>query len=631
MSLNTRKTNLNNNILVIGGSGAGKSFRIAKPILMTLSSSFIITDPKGELLRDMGGFLKNNGYDLKVLNLNKEQGMRKASHYNPFVYIKSDADVLKLTSNFMKNTKQKEGSGGDQFWEDSAAGLLNALIYYTWYEGVEIDGKIHKSFKGVVQLLRKAQFKENAMTGAKEDSELDLMFSELEEENPNHLAVIYYNKTMRGAADTVRSIIQTLNSRFGNMENETLLNMLDDDEMNLQSIGARKTAIFCVIPDSDKTFNFVVGMLYLQAFQELYYQADFVYGGELPTHVTFLLDEFANVALPDDYCSLLSTMRSRNISSIIIIQNLAQIKAMFKETWETIPGNCDTLIYLGGNEQSTHEYISKMLGKKTIDKRSTGETRGSHGSSSKNFDVIARELMLPEEVREIKTEKCLVLIRGYHPILDDKIRTWEHPFWDQVIETQKHFHFDARLERVAAKGGKDGTGVRIIDGIELDVLKRNDAYAMKEYEEEKYVAEMTGENEPERPKMSMIELSFDELMQLDIDELEQNEPFLDLDLELLERNRRKIQENYYEENVSEDDTNIASLDSNDKDTLDVFGSAADAMQCMTLMRKGYSMEQVTSIMRLTKKHKNLTTEKIEDLMSRDMSIDEIESMVTSLP
>ena len=246
---------------------------------------------------------------------------------------------------------------------------------------------------------------------------------------------------MRGAGDTVRSIIISANSRLATLENKQVLRMLSRDELNLAELGVgvngdaeTKTALFCVIPDSDKTYNFIIGMLYTQIFQELYFQADFNCGGRLPIHVTFMLDEFANVALPDDYCSLLSTMRSREISSVIIIQNLAQLKALFKDTWETIPGNCDTLVYLGGNEQSTHEYISKLLGKATIDKKSSGETRGRQGSSSRNYDVLGREIMMPDEVRKMDNKKCLIFIRGFDPILDDKFRPFGHPMFAQSAD-----------------------------------------------------------------------------------------------------------------------------------------------------------------------------------------------------
>lgn len=265
---------------------------------------------------------------------------------------------------------------------------------------------------------------------------------------------------MRGAGDTVRSIIISANSRLAFLENQKVLRMLSKDDMNLAEIGigvngdsSKRTALFCVIPDSDKSYNFIVGMLYTQIFQELYYQADFNFGGRLPIHVTFLLDEFANVALPDDYCSLLSTMRSREISSVIIIQNLAQIKELFKDTWETIPGNCDTLVYLGGNEQGTHKYISEMMGKATIDKRSTGETKGRQGSSSRNYDVLGRELITPDEARKLDNKKCIIFIRGVDPILDNKFIPNQHPMFIQTADGngQPYVHKVNWIEKLEGK------------------------------------------------------------------------------------------------------------------------------------------------------------------------------------
>ena len=296
-----------------------------------------------------------------------------------------------------------------------------------------------RNFETVLKLIGEAE-----VTEQNKPSKLDVRMKFLEESSPlgsNHPAVKQYNKCMRGAGDTVRSIIISANSRLAFLENKHVLRLLSKDEMNLADLGIgvngdgeTKTALFCVIPDSDKSYNFIVGMLYTQIFQELYYQADFNCGGRLPIHVTFMLDEFANVALPDDYCSLLSTMRSREISSVIIIQNLAQIKALFKDTWETIPGNCDTLVYLGGNEQSTHKYVSELLGKGTIDKRSIGETRGRQGSASRNYDVLGRELLTPDEARKLDNKKCLIFIRGFDPIFDNKYIPFSHPAFNQTAD-----------------------------------------------------------------------------------------------------------------------------------------------------------------------------------------------------
>lgn len=296
-----------------------------------------------------------------------------------------------------------------------------------------------RNFETVLKLLGEAE-----VTEQNKPSRLDVRMKFLEETSllgAAHPAVKQYNKCMRGAGDTVRSIIISANSRLAFLENQQVLRMLSRDDMNLAELGIgvngdgeTKTILFCVIPDSDKSYNFIIGMLYTQIFQELYYQADFNCDGRLPIHVTFMLDEFSNVALPDDYCSLLSTMRSREISSVIIIQNLAQIKALFKDTWETVPGNCDTLVYLGGNEQSTHKYISELLGKGTIDKRSSGETKGRQGSSSRNYDVLGRELFTPDEVRKLDNKKCFIFIRGLDPILDGKFIPFGHPAFAQTAD-----------------------------------------------------------------------------------------------------------------------------------------------------------------------------------------------------
>ena len=432
MSLNTKKTNLNNNVLIIGGSGAGKTFFEVKPNIMQMHSSFIITDPKGEILRSTGEMLKNNGYNVKVINLLE---MEHSNCYNPFSYIREETDVLKLITNLISNTTPKGASPSDPFWEKAEGMFLQALFYYVWLE----EPPAKRNFETVLKLMGEAEVAQKG-----KPSPLDVRMKLLEEMSPlgkNHPAVKQYNKCMRGAGDTVRSIIISANSRLATLENKQVLRLLSKDELNIAELGIgvngdgkTKTALFCVIPDSDKTYNYIIGLLYTQIFQELYYQADFNYGGQLPIHVTFMLDEFANVALPDDYCSLLSTMRSREISSVIIIQNLAQIKALFKDTWETVTGNCDTTVYLGGNEASTHEYISKLLGKATIDKRSSGETKGRQGSSSRNYDVIGRELMTPDEVRMMDRKKCLVIINGLPPVMDDKFVPFGHPMFEQTAD-----------------------------------------------------------------------------------------------------------------------------------------------------------------------------------------------------
>ena len=434
MSLDFRRLKLNGNILICGGSGAGKTFYEVKPNLMQMphNCSFICTDPKGEILRSCGQMLKDNGYNVKVINLLE---MDKSDCYNPFSYIREETDIVKLITNLIANTTPKGSTPSDPFWEKAEGLFLQAIFYYVWLE----EKPSRRNFETVLQLLGEAE-----VTQQGKPSHLDVRMKFLEENNPlgpNHPAVKQYNKCMRGAGDTVRSIIISANSRLAFLENKQVLRLLSKDELNLADIGIgvngdgeTKTALFCVIPDSDKSYNFIIGMLYTQIFQELYYQADFNCGGRLPIHVTFMLDEFANVALPDDYCSLLSTMRSREISSIIIIQNFAQLKALFKDTWETVPGNCDTFIYLGGNEQSTHKYVSELLGKGTIDKKSSGETKGRQGSSSRNYDVLGRELFTPDEVRKLDNKKCIIFIRGFDPIMDNKYIPFAHPMFKQTAD-----------------------------------------------------------------------------------------------------------------------------------------------------------------------------------------------------
>lgn len=427
MSMNTRRTRLNLNILVIGGSGAGKTLFMVKPNLMQLTGSFITTDPKGEIARCCAGFLIRHGYRVRILNLVE---MERSNGYNPFRYIRSETDIVKLVTNLIANTTPKNSSSNDPFWEKAESLLLQAIFLYVWME----CGPEERNFRMVLKLLNEAEVHADGSP-----STLDRRFRKLErEKGGSHPAVVQYNKVVRGAGDTVRSIIISAHARLGVLENPQILRILDKDEINIPEIGVgvdgdktKKTALFCVIPDSDKSYNFLVGMLYSQIFQELYYQADFHFNGHLPIHVTFLMDEFANTALPDDFCSLLSTMRSREISCIIIIQNLAQIKALFKDTWETIPGNSDTLVYLGGNESTTHKYISESLGKGTIDKKSSGETKGRNGSSSRNYDVLGRELLTSDEVRKLPNDQCIILIRGCDPIIDKKYNTFKHPLFKE--------------------------------------------------------------------------------------------------------------------------------------------------------------------------------------------------------
>ncbi|MFA9464403.1 MAG: VirD4-like conjugal transfer protein, CD1115 family [Velocimicrobium sp.] len=471
MSLDFRRLKLNGNILICGGSGAGKTFYEVKPNLMQMphNCSFICTDPKGEILRSCGQMLRDNGYNVKVINLLE---MDKSDCYNPFSYIREETDVVKLITNLISNTTPKGSNPSDPFWEKAEGLFLQSIFYYVWL----VEPVSRRNFETVLKLIGEAEVAEQGKM-----SKLDKRMKKLEELSPlgvNHPAVKQYNKCMRGAGDTVRSIIISANSRLAYLENQQVLRLLSKDDLNLADIGIgvngdgeTKTALFCIIPDSDKSYNFIIGLLYTQIFQELYYQADFNCGGALPIHVTFMLDEFANVALPDDYCSLLSTMRSRSISSIIIIQNFAQLKALFKDTWETVPGNCDTFIYLGGNEQSTHKYVSELLGKGTIDKKSSGETKGRQGSSSRNFDVLGRELFTPDEVRKLDNKKCIVFIRGFDPIIDGKYIPFSHPMFQHTADGKGKAYIHIAKE----KGSIIGKPYEILSVKALEHFKKRKA------------------------------------------------------------------------------------------------------------------------------------------------------------
>lgn len=417
IGLDGRRHRRNLNILVCGGSGAGKTRFFAKPNIMNANTSFVCLDPKGELLRDTGNLLKSKGYDIKVIDL---INMEKSYCYNPFVYLRSDNDIQRLVTNLFKNTTPKGSQSQDPFWDQAAQMLLLALVFYLHYEAPPDE----QNFPMVMEMIRAGEVRED---NDEFQSPLDELFDRLEMRDPEHIALKYYRNYRSGSGKTLKSIQITLVSRLEKFNLESLAGMTQTDEMELWSLGERKTAIFAVIPDNDSSFNFIVGMLYTQLFQQLYYRADVVHGGRLPIHVHFVMDEFANVALPDEFDKLLATMRSREISVSIIIQNLAQLKALFEKQWESIVGNCDEFIYLGGNEQATHEYVSKLLGKETIDTNTYGQSRGRSGSYSTNWQLASRELLMPDEVRMLDNQYALLFIRGERPIQDFKYDILKHP------------------------------------------------------------------------------------------------------------------------------------------------------------------------------------------------------------
>ena len=419
IGMNTHKHRRNLNIFVLGGSGAGKTRSVALPGLMSdLPCSFVVTDPKGEILAAVGHLLREEGYTVKAFNLVE---FSQSDGYNPFRYIRDDKDVLKLITNLIRNTTPKNASSGDPFWEKAETALLEALLFYLLYEAPEEE----QNFGMIMKMLSYADVKEEKESYV---SPLDLLFNQMAMNDPNHIAVKQYRVYKQAAGKTAKSINISLAVRLAAFNMDQICSITNHDEMDISGLGKRKTAIFAVIPDNDTSLSYLVGMLYTQIIQELYYQADHVYHGRLPVHVRMILDEFANVSLPEEFDKSLATMRSREISATIIVQNLAQLKGLYKEHgWETITGNCDTLLYLGGNEQSTHEYISKLLGKETIDTRTHGQTKGKSGSYSTNMQTTGRELMTPDEVRLLDNSKALLFIRGFPAVMDDKYDLSRHP------------------------------------------------------------------------------------------------------------------------------------------------------------------------------------------------------------
>ena len=418
MSMNGKLHRRNLLQIIVGGSGSGKTRFLAKPNLMLANASFIVTDPKGEMLRAVGNLFLEEGYVLRVFDLIDPS---KSDCYNPFCYIRKDADVFKLIDNFIKNTTPKGAKANDPFWEKSETALDAALMLYLLHEAPPED----QNMEAILYMI------ENG--GAKEEdddyqSPLDLLFEALEEEQPNHIAVRQYHIFKQAAGKTAKSILVSAAVRLASFTLPEIQRITATDDMELGKLGERKQAIFCIIPDSnDASLNFLVGMLYTQAFQELYFQADKLHQGALPVPVRLMFDEFANVALPDGYARLQATMRSRNIMSTIILQNISQLKALFKDDWEGIIGNADSFIYLGGNEQSTHKYISELLGKETIDTKTSSQSKGRNGSFSQNFQQAGRELMTPDEVRRLDNKNAIILIRGEKPVIDEKYDILKHP------------------------------------------------------------------------------------------------------------------------------------------------------------------------------------------------------------
>lgn len=418
MSLNGRKHLRNLLQVVIGGSGSGKTRYVVFPNLCMANTSYICTDPKGELARNVIPLLMREGYVIRVFDLVDPD---HSDCYNPFRYIRSDADVLKLINNFIRNTTPKNAHSNDPFWEKSEIALDCALMLYLLHEAPPEE----QTMEMMLTMLEYGAAKEG---DGDHQSPLDLLFAALEEENPNHIALRQYKVFKQAPSETAMSILITASVRLAPFTLPEVQRITATDTMDLDKAGERKQAIFCIIPDSnDVSLNFLVGMLYTQAFQELYYQADKVHGGSLPVPVRLMFDEFANVALPDGYARLQATMRSRNVMATIILQNISQLKALFKDDWEGIIGNADAFVYLGGNEQSTHKYVSELLGKESLVYQTTSESKGRNGSTSVSTQLMARDLMTPDEVRKLDNRLAVVLLRGEEPVLDEKYDLMRHP------------------------------------------------------------------------------------------------------------------------------------------------------------------------------------------------------------
>ena len=414
MGLDGRRHKRNLNVIVVGGSGAGKTRGYVLPNIMECNCSYIIADPKGEILRKTGGLLEKEGYEICILNL---VDLEKSDCYNPIAYLRSDHDALKLVTNLIKNTNEKGQKSSDPFWDKSEAAILQAFILYLLHEAPASE----QNFSTVMYMI------ENAAASEEDESyksPVDLLFDDLERKNPEHIALKMYKVFKQAAGKTAKSILVSTAVRLAAFNLPEIARVTEKDEMFLNTIGNRKKAVFAVISDNDTSLNFIVSMLYSQTFQELYHEAD--RNGRLPVHVRVMMDEFANVALPENFEKVLATCRGREISINIIIQNMAQIKAMFRDSWENLTGNCDTYIYLGGNESTSHEYISKSLGKETVDVKTRGVTHGRNGSSSNNFQSVGRELLTPDEVRMIDNNYEVVIIRGERAVMDKKFALQKH-------------------------------------------------------------------------------------------------------------------------------------------------------------------------------------------------------------
>ena len=431
------KTARNKNVLIIGGSGSGKTRFWLKPNLMQCTSqkypvSFVVTDPKGTVLIECGKLLQRGGYKIKVLNT---INFKKSMKYNPFAYLRSEKDILKLVNTIIANTKGDGEKSGEDFWVKAEKLYYTALIGYIWYEAPDEE----KNFTTLLEMINASE--------AREDDEdfknpVDLMFERLEEKDPEHFAVKQYNKYKLAAGKTAKSILISCGARLAPFDIRELRELMETDEMELDTLGDRKTALFVIISDTDDTFNFVVSILYTQLFNLLCDKADDVYGGRLPVHVRCLLDEFANIGQIPKFEKLIATIRSREISASIILQSQSQLKAIYKDNADTIVGNCDTTLFLGGKEKTTLKEISEILGKETIDSFNTSETRGRELSHGLNYQKLGKELMTQDEIAVMDGGKCILQLRGVRPFFSDKYDITKHPKYKYLSDADPKNAFD---------------------------------------------------------------------------------------------------------------------------------------------------------------------------------------------
>lgn len=526
MSLNTRQHRENLNVLVIGGSGSGKSRFYVKPNIMQLNTSYVVTDPKGELLRSCGRLLKKAGYEIRVFNL---IDMSHSNNYNPFNYIYdkdgniSKTYVMKMVNCLMKNTKQEGASGGDQFWDDSTKALTLAIAFYLLEkeDAKDVNGNsLDRNFSTVMKMMRLAEISEQ---DENHRSPLDEMMDELRAENPHSMAVSFYADFKKAPAETAKSILISAAVRFAAFNLPEVADLTHTDNIHLDTLGDRKTALFIIIPSSDATFNFLAAMMYTQLFDTLYDTANFKYGGRLPVHVRCLLDEFANVGTIPDFDKLLATMRSMEISANIIIQNLAQLKKMYDKSWEILTGNCDSLLFLGGQEASTLEAISKSLGKETIDVVSQNRTRSHKSpSTSENNSILGRELMTTDELKVMKPNECVLIVRALYPFFCHKFDIEKHQNYKYLEDSNKNYAYliddlhtekapdmteiysetvEPKLVAQPADDEKDISDIDVPDeednmtNLDEEFDTKEIAAALKQHEEQTAGEEMFNENE----------------------------------------------------------------------------------------------------------------------------------------